>query len=284
MLLVFNSERRMCLGELSTPSSLLCTENCLYEYTQQPPNPLGCSLDDVLRLRCNASGPPRPRLKIVWFRDSMQLQNGSSDVTIQENNTTEGSVVSVLTQMNLENNQGSYSCQLSVDGSTLQTRPSDPFQLTDTVLNNVGGMDCPTSPQFKQERKCALNITVLPTSSVAATYTSQLTMTPTTQTLMMSLPSLNTSPLHTPSPTEEPSTFQATTSDMVTDGSTNTSGGSTTLQVWLYVVVAIAAVFAMMIIILVILCVGLCLRKSKTAEMETQKGNWLCVCLLSGCK
>jgi len=205
----------------------------------------------------------------------MQLQNGINGVTIQENNNTEDSVVSILTQENLENNLGSYSCQLSVDGSTLQTLPSDPFQLTDTNLN-LGGTQC---PQFKQERKCALNITVLPTSSVATTYTSQLTMTPTTQTLMMSLPSLNTSPLHTPSPTEEPSTFQATSSYMVTDSSTNTGGGSTTLQVWLYVVVAIAAVFAMIIIILVILCVGLCLRKSKTADMETQKGNWLWVCL-----
>jgi len=264
---------------LTTPS-LLRTENCLYEYTQQPPksNSLGCNLDDVLKLQCNATGPPGPRLKIVWFRDSTELQNSSNDVTIQENNNTEGSVVSVLTQENLEDNLGSYSCQLSVDGSTLQTLPSDPFQLADADLN-LGGMECPTSPRFKQERKCALNITVLPTSSVAATYTSQLTMTHTTQTLMMSLPSLNTSPLHTPSPTEEPSTFQATTSDMVTDGSTNTSGGSTTLQVWLYVVVAIAAVFAMIIIILVILCVGLCLRKSKTADMETQKGNWLWVCL-----
>ena len=269
----------MGLDELTT-SSLLCTENCLYEYTLQPPNSLDCPLEDVLKLQCNATGPPRPRLKIVWFRDSMQLRNGSNDVTIQENDNAEGSVVSVLTQENLENNLGSYSCQLSVDGSTLQTLPSDPFKLTDANLNIGGGMECSTaSPQFKQERKCALNITVLPTSSVAATYTSQLTMTPTTQTLMMSLPSLNTSPLHTPSPTEEPSTFQATTSDIVTDSSTNTGGGSTTLQVWLYVVVAIAAVFAMIIIILVILCVGLCLRKSKTADMETQKGNWIWVCL-----
>ena len=283
MLLVFNSERRMCLGELTTPSSLLCTENCLYVYTQQPPNSLGCSLGYVLRLQCKATGPPRPRLKIVWFRDSMQLQNGSNYVTIQENNNTEGSVVSILTQDHIDYNLGSYSCQLSVDGSTLQTRPSDPFHLTDTILN-LGGMECPITPQFKQERKCALSISVLPTPSPAATYTFQLAMTPTTQTLMMSLPSLNTSPRHTPSPTTELSTSLVTTSDMVTDGSTNTSGGSTTLLVWLYVVVAIAAVFAMMIIILVILCVGLCLRKSKTAEMETQKGNWLCVCLLSGCK
>ena len=49
------------------------------------------------------------------------------------------------------------------------------------------------------------------------------------------------------------------------------SGGGTTLQVWIYVLVAVAAVFAMIIIILAIMCVGLCLRRSQTMDANYSK-------------
>jgi len=94
----------------------------------------------------------------------MQLQN-SSVVSIQEmRNITEGSVVSILTQRQFENNLGSYHCQLSLNGNTLQTLPSDSFQLDDAVVNG-GGDVCVAIPYFKEETQCASLI--LPTPSEA---------------------------------------------------------------------------------------------------------------------
>ena len=52
--------------------------------------------------------------------------------------------------------------------------------------------------------------------------------------------------------------------------SSNPRGGGT-LEVWIYVLVAVAAVFAMIIIILAIMCVGLCLRRSQTMDANSLK-------------
>ena len=59
-----------------------------------------------------------------------------------------------------------------------------------------------------------------------------------------------------PQPTDPPSSSSP--------GRSGGGSGGTTLQVWIYVLVAVAAVFAMIIIILAILCVGLCLRRSQS--------------------
>ena len=241
-------------------------------YTEQPPDSLDCRPEVELQLQSRATGPPGSRLTIVWFRDSMQLQN-SSVVSIQEmRNITEGSVVSILTQRQFENNLGSYHCQLSLNGNTSQTLPSDSFQLDDAVVNG-GGDVCVAIPYFKEETQCASLI--LPTPSETASHTSQLFMTSTTQTLMMlfpslhtptsqtlmismslpslhtptsqtpmtSLPSLHTSPLHTPSQTDE------------------LPPSSTSVAPWLVVIIVVG--FAVIILILVIICAGLCLRTSK---------------------
>lgn len=240
-------------------------------YTEQPPDSLDCRPEVELQLQCRATGPPGSRLTIVWFRDSMQLQN-SSVVSIQEmRNITEGSVVSVLTQRQFENNLGSYHCQLSLNGNTSQTLPSDSFQLDDAVVNGGGGV-CVAIPYFKEETQCASLI--LPTPSEAASHTFKPLMTSTTQTLMMSLPSLHTptsqtpmmsipslhtSPLHTPSQTDE------------------LPPSSTSIVPWLVVIIVVG--FAVIIPILVIICAGLCLRKSKIGNMDTKKGNWLWVFL-----
>ena len=240
---------------------LLFTGNCIYNYTEQPPASLNCTLEDELQLRCTATGPRGSTLSIEWFRDSMPLLQSNSDVSIQET-PTEGRVVSILTQQQLDNNLGFYYCQLSVNGNTSQTFPSDSFELTGSQVN-TGGMECPTGPQFKAEAKCAgLSMTVLPTPSLTATYTSQLFMTSTTQ-----LPS-PTDELPSPSIVSLATNQFSTppTSDTVTNGSINTSGGS----VAVYVVVAIVAVLVITLSFLIIR-VGLCLRKSKTG-METQKG------------
>ena len=248
---------------------LLFTGNCIYNYTEQPPASLDCSLEDELQLRCTATGPRGSTLSIEWFRDSMLLLQSNSDASIQET-PTEGRVVSILTQQNFDNYLGFYYCQLSVNGNTSQTVPSDSFELTGSHVNS-GGMECPTGPQFKAENKCAG--TVLPTPSVAAAHTSQLSMISTTLpsptdelpspsivSLAPSIVSLATNQSSTPP-----------TSDMITDGSTNASGG--TSEVWPYVVVATVAVFVMITLGFLIMCGALCLRKSKTGDMETQKGK-----------
>ena len=56
---------------------------------------------------------------------------------------------------------------------------------------------------------------------------------------------------------EEPTPPSSSTVD------TGSRGSGGTLEVWIYVLVAVAAVFAMIIVILAIMCVGLCLRRSQ---------------------
>ena len=255
-------------------------------YTEQPPATLNCSPEEQIQLKCKVTGPHNPhdpRLGIRWFRNSEQLQNSS---TFTLTSLSEGNnITSTLTVQDWERNPGSYHCQLSIDGNTSQTIPSVSLELDDQQ-NRPGLPDCRSSTFFQTEPRCATaHMTRLPSPSV--TTTPMLLITSTTQTLVTSHPSLNTSPLPTPSPTVttgdviSPSTSSATnrpptspTSDMFTDSSTDPQP-TTPLQVWLYVVVAVAAVFAMIIIILVIMCVGLCLRKSKTGDLETPIRKWL---------
>ena len=266
---------------LKLSSLLSIVENCVYRYTEQPPASLDCSLESSnIQLKCKVTGPHNPhdpRLGIKWFRDSEQLQNGS---TFTFTSLSEGNnITSTLTVQDWENNQGSYYCQLSISGSTSQTIPSVSLDLEQ--LHNPGS-DCQSNTFFQTEPTCAsVPMTRLPSPSV--TPTPMLLITSTTQTLVTSHLSLYTSPLPTPSPTvttgdftppsSSSDTSRPPTSDMVTDNPADTgpSGSTTPLQVWLYVVVAVAAVFAMIIIILVIMCVGLCLRKSKTGDLEVPK-------------
>ena len=266
----------------------------MYRYTEQPPASLDCSPEEQIQLKCKVTGshnPHDPRLGIRWFRDSDPLTNTT---TFTLTSFFEGSNITSILAMNvdgiqrdLERNTGSYYCQLIIDGNTSQTNRSDSFELTREGLNVAGNPECQLTTFSKLENKCAsVPMTVLPSPSV--TPTPMLLITSTTQTLMTSHPSLNSSPLPTSSPTvttgdvttgdvTTPSTSPDTsrpptspTSNIVTDSSTDPRP-ATPLQVWLYVVVAVAAVFAMIIIILVILCVGLCLRKSKTGDLETPK-------------
>ena len=260
----------------------------MYRYTEQPPASLDCALDGgQIQLKCKVTGPRNPhdpRLEIRWFHNSDQLQNITNTFTLTS--LSEGNnITSILTVQNWESNQGSYYCQLSIDGNTSQTIPSVSLVLDRQQLNSPGLPDCPSNTFFQTEPSCAtVPMTRLPSPSVTATP--MLLITSTTQTLVTSHPSLYTTLLPTPSPTvttvgvtsvstSSPTSRPPTppTSDMATDSSTDTgpSGTTTPLQVWLYVVVAVAAVFAMIIIILVIMCVGQCLRKSKTGDLETPK-------------
>ena len=245
ILILHNSKH---LWKLSSLLSFIhhFVENCVYKYTEQPPASLNCSPDDQIQLKCKVTGPHNPhdpRLGIRWFHNSEQLQNNS---TFTLTSLSEGNnITSILTVQNWESNQGSYRCQLTINGNTSQTIPSVSLVL-DGQLNSPGLPDCPSNTFFQTEPSCAsVPMTRLPSSSVTATP--MLLITSTTQTLVTSHPSLYASPLPTPSPTV------------------------TTVDVWLYVVVAVAAVFAMIIIIPVIMCVGLCLRKSKIGDLETPK-------------
>ena len=276
VLVLYSSCAYDCLTNYSIPFA----GNCVYNYTEQPPTTLNCSPEEQIQLKCKVTGPhnpPDPRLGIRWFRNSEQLQN-SSTFTLTPPFSEGNNITSTLTVQDWERNLGSYHCQLSISGNTSQTIPSVSLELDVDELNNAGPPDCHSSTFFQTEPRCAVTARMrLPSPSVTATP--MLLITSTTQTLVTSHPSLYTSPLPTPSPTvttgdvTPPSTSSATSrplTDMFTDSSTDI-GPATPLQVWLYVVVAVAAVFAMIIIILVILCVGLCLRKSKTGDLETPK-------------
>ena len=241
ILILHNSKH---LWKLSSLLSFIhhFVENCVYKYTDQPPASLDCNLEEQIQLKCKVTGPHNshdPLLGIRWFHNSEQLQNNSTFTltSLSEANN----ITSILTVKNWESNQGSYRCQLSINGNTSQTIPSVSLVL-DGQLNSPGLPDCPSNTFFQMKPSCA-TVPITRLSSPSVTPTPMLLITSTTQTLVTS----HTSLLPTPSPTV------------------------TTVDVGLYVVVTVAAVFAMIIIIPVIMCVGLCLRKSKTGDLETPK-------------
>ena len=154
-----------------------------------------------------------------------------------------------------------YYCQV-MDGSTSEIGRSRVLDLAtaDDLINQSGGC---TLPQSIDTNDCA-NITVMASHSTSPSYRTTITPTPSHTVTSTSHPG------PTASTTTVVPSSPALPTDQMPDPNADSASGST-LQVWLYVVVAVAAVFAMIIIVLTIMCMGLCLRKSQTGDLEAMK-------------
>lgn len=250
---------------------------CLYQYLRQPPSEItDCnpySSTSNLVLECQASVPTSEvdGAEIQWFNRNQRITlndfiplAGIEQVTESEGDTDRSIVTSTLTLDGERfittdgDGSGSYHCQIVVGGSDAAAI-SDQLVINSQDTYSSITEDC--SDTYSEETiSCAYSpTTTTPTASAAPA-------TPTTPSTEYS----NTTDSAILPETTAPPTAPPTSPPTSPGGGTDTAEGSP-LQVWVYVLVAIAAVFGMIIVVLAILCVGLCLKKNKTEDTNKRK-------------
>lgn len=145
--------------------------------------------------------------------------------------------------------QGAYYCRVEVDEQKMLSNDSRPFLALDPEVYLQEAANCNDKMFSASESACAVRtISEERVATNPDSFTSHLDITSSVE--------IDTSTISNDGhqPTDPPSSSSPGRS----------GGGGTTLQVWIYVLVAVAAVFAMIIIILAIMCVGLCLRRSQS--------------------
>ena len=241
--------------------------DCFYEYLRQPPLDVQCNpYSEGMRLECQIVAPVRVgvEVEIQWFYNDEQIMLDSfpagAEITDEVDEGNEDIRTSTLVFPNdfPDTFSGNYHCQIVVNGNF--TAPSQSLTLVgEDVYIIIPDQRC--SVQAVDVSKCAGRATIAPPSPSTTTQPENTGISTTA-----SSPPLTSTLSPSPSPTNLPS------SGGTTDTATNPNVGSTneptgeTLQVWVYVLVAIAAVFGMIIVVLSILCVGLCLKKNKTED------------------
>ena len=195
-------------------------------------------------------------LNIRWF-----FNNGTDhELTIGTNETRrEGGngasvvisstlAISGMSQENVASlAPGEYYCRVQVNDQTMRSNSSQQFTALQQDSYIQYGTSCSKRTFIAEESACAVhNIG----EDTEVTSPNPLTTDP---GVTSSMQEDTTSPSSDGNQSTEPSSGQ-------------NGGGGATLQVWIYVLVAVAAVFAMIIIILAIMCVGLCLRRSQTMD------------------
>ena len=218
--------------------------------------------DEVVSFRCALTAPNGSNVTLNWYHNGSLEVNGTAQKPTETNNDGTDTFRSffTLTDPQVGEDDGEYYCQAVVDGGNLL--PSKTFTLINEYINNRECLDRESDIFFASATKCA---DVLPTTESVTTPS-----TPTPQ------PSQSTLPTTLP-------TSQTTTSQHPLEGtpSTDPNGDpvSEPLQVWIYVLVGVAAVFGMIIVILTIMCVGLCLKRNKTVDSQTLKRESMCGCV-----
>ena len=154
-------------------------------------------------------------------------------------------------------NEGFYHCQVQMIDTSVMSKPSQKFE----VFNRDQYLQASTS--------CSERTFTAPLQSCAVYRIREDTTTTTAV-------NNDTTTTKTPNDKENKTTDErqgpTSPAPSTSDSSPNTSGGGGgTLEVWIYVLVAVAAVFAMIIVILAIMCVGLCLRRSQTMDANSLK-------------
>ncbi len=251
----------------------------MYEYIEQPPVAIDCNpYGEILRLQCALIAALNSNVSINWYH------NGTTQLTDVEQSSAENlqtfraTVSSVLTVTNLVEATGSgdYYCQAVVGEENMEQ--SDTFTLSgdpDDVIALKILRDCKsTDIFFTSSTKCA---DISPTEPVTTPTTPPPQPSQTTLPTTTTAPSLPTT-VGGAAATNSPGS--TTEEDITTSNMQNTVAPNVipeTLQVWIYVLVGVAAVFGIIIVILAIMCVGLCVRRSKTQDSHTLKRESECV-------
>lgn len=146
--------------------------------------------------------------------------------------------------------QGSYYCRVEVNEQTMLSNSSQSFSALAREEYFQTADICVDGGFTVRENSCAVHsIGEDSATTNPDSFTSPLDFTSSPEEGISTKSSDGGQPTNPP-PSSSP------------DG--GSGGGGSPLQVWIYVLVAVAAVFAMIIIILAIMCVGLCLRRSQS--------------------
>jgi len=257
------------------------TSECVYRYEEQPQTNLECNpyLNNELRLACRVEGPTSLTFTFIrWFWEPLNTQQlqrlnqstGKYEITQQPRTTTSfremRSRLGVL-QLN-DSDAGRYFCQAGLSNGTLLT-PSNELilnvQSTYTVL-----AACSDEQLTTESTSCASivtddTVTEQPTTGNTGNTEFETTNSPTTEasngpTDPPSVPSPNNTPGDTPIPTP-------TITLMVPEPE------SGTLQVALYIVVAVIVIFCAIIVTLAITIVILYRKKGGHANFKKTAGQ-----------
>ena len=232
----------------------------MYQYLRQPPSSLadpGPACNPYLgiaelRVQCQVSVPSTEAavVEILWFHNDQQITDSFPAMIELSPIETTGERSSITSTIVFDGDtfndtyQGRYYCQIAVDGDN-SIAPSNTLVL---VEDSEFLSSC-----MRDQEYFSAEVVCVGTES------------PATTTTVVEETSL---PPDTTDTTTAMTTATSATSPLVstTLGSTALPDNSPPLQVWVYVLVAIAAVFGMIIVVLAILCVGLCLKKNKTED------------------
>ena len=238
------------------------TDRCILNFTQQPVPSVDCNVYDLdlETLTCRvesidtAGVPDVQDLSIKWFF----FNDTEYDLTIGTNpvERTGGSVghLTVTSTLHISGtsrpnatvvSEGFYYCRVHMFDASVVLHESQRFK----VLHR--------EEYLQQASSCSERTFSAALESCAV---SRLSVDESTTTSILPDSTATTKTPNEENPTttdEEPTPPSSSTVD------TGSRGSGGILEVWIYVLVAVAAVFAMIIIILAIMCVGLCLRRSQ---------------------
>ena len=250
---------------------MLYTGDCAYRYLLEPNPDITCnpwSTSSVLKVQCRASYPTSLGVttEIRWFfngnriNDTMPSSFPPLQAIVVDPNTIDGSKTIISSTLILQGGtddsiyNGNYYCRILINDLYYTNRSG--IMALATQDNYISGQPCQIEGlQSGIANRCAGDPRVTPTTMEE--------MSVSMSTIEMSVTSDDIDTVLTASTTSN-MTEDTTPSPTVTGTGDNTQGSP--LQVWVYVLVAVAAVFGMIIVVLTILCVGLCLKKNKTED------------------
>lgn len=278
-------------------------DTCQFCYVGWPSStPLDCSPykgDEDLAVECAAEGPA---LQIKWFHN-LSMFNTSSVPLKNDTNFFIQSVYTsatnrVRSRLRVKNvTAGNYWCQVYHNNAGYPS--SQILSISDANFYSRFEACTINSPQYEPLRtpKCyslasqgtaaCNNAGVLPTTTTAIVTTTTTRLTTTT----------SATPGVTTTSTTSGKVVTTDNSRSITRSSklpTRTSYPSPSpqgslrdvpepYQTWLFVVVALTAVFGMLIIILTIVCIGICLLRSRSNEVDCEKGLSKDKCYMHPC-
>lgn len=253
---------------------------CLYRYLKQPPSnilfdPEGSvplcnpySGTATVGVQCQVSVPDSVVAEILWFYEDQQISDTvgpTSSVQLVNSGDIITSTITFSGTSFSDMYRGSYHCQVVVDGNTDSTAPSNRLVLG-TELSYITANPCMGQVLTEANNSCA--------GYGEATSPSPPESPPPSTTTLAGDMNVTDSNVTDPDPsgtTAAVSASEGTTASSTLEFTAEPDGSP--LQLWVYVLVAIAAVFGMIIVVLAILCVGLCLKKNKTEDTYKHKGS-----------